>query len=118
MRMAVDNAGHDDLSRGVDHLSVFWSAHGLADFSDFAVLNKDGAVFDRSVRDGQNGSVSNQNDGGRLRRVCRACRIREVGEAQDAEEGEEPSPEVAGAWHNRNSPLGPPLVSIVVEDAP
>jgi hypothetical protein len=56
--MAVDNAGDDKLSRGVNDLSVFGSTDGLADLDDFAILNKDGTVLDGSMRDGKDGGVS------------------------------------------------------------
>ncbi len=39
--MAIDNAGHDELPRGVDHLGVFRGVDGCADFGNFAILNKD-----------------------------------------------------------------------------
>src|ERR1700722_19823481 len=34
-----------------------------ASFGDFTILNKDGAVLDRAVRDGEDGGVLNQDDG-------------------------------------------------------
>ncbi len=52
VRVAIDNPGNDELSRGIDHLSVFRRLNALADFGDFAILNKDGAVFDRPMGNG------------------------------------------------------------------
>ena len=75
VRVAIDDAGHDELARGVDHLRVFRRFDGGADFGDFAILNKDGAVLDGAVRNGEDGGVLNQDDrrrigrsGGRVRR--------------------------------------------------
>jgi len=88
--MAVDNTGHDELPRGVDDLSVFRRIHGLADFGDLAVLNQDGAMLDGSMRDGEDGGVSNHNDGGRVRRrgSSRKWETKEIKEAKDVKKSE------------------------------
>src|SRR5713101_7221568 len=39
--MAVNDAGHDELPGGVNHLSVFRRLDGLADFRNLAILNQD-----------------------------------------------------------------------------
>ena len=49
VRMAIDNARDDELSRGIDDLGVFRGIDGLADFGDFAILNKDGTALDGSM---------------------------------------------------------------------
>jgi len=66
VRMAIDDTGDDELSRGVDDLSVFRRIDGRADFGDLAILNKDGAVLDGSVGDGEDGRVSNHDDSRRV----------------------------------------------------
>src|SRR5260370_30039489 len=88
--MAIDNAGDDKLSRGVDNLSVFGGIDSLADFGDFAILNKDRTVLDGAVRDGEDGGVLNDNDGGSVGRNGRdgqweVKEAKEVKEAQDSE---------------------------------
>src|SRR6266581_1833949 len=37
--MAVNDAGHDELPRGVNHLSVFRRLDGLADFRDLGCVS-------------------------------------------------------------------------------
>src|SRR6266851_6156060 len=91
MRVAVDNAGDDELPCGVNHLSVFRGIDGLADLGDFAILNQDGAVLDRSMRDGEDGGISNHSDGGRVRRRGSVRRNWDVNEAKNADEVEERS---------------------------
>src|SRR5712691_11030304 len=70
--MAVNDAGHDELPGGVNHLSVFRRLDGLADFRNLAIPNQDGTVFDGAMRNGEDGGVLNQDDRGRVRRI--ACR--------------------------------------------
>src|SRR5216684_6843983 len=82
--MAIDDAGNDELARSVNHLSVLGCIDGLADFSDFAILNKDGAVLDGSMRDSEDGGASNHNDGGSVRRG--GMRQREVKETKEVKE--------------------------------
>src|SRR5260370_40888078 len=88
--MAVDNAGHDELLRGVDHLSVFRGVDGHADFGDFAISNKDGAVLDGSMGDGEDGGVSNHDDGGRVGRrgSGRQREVKEINEVKEVKESE------------------------------
>src|SRR6266851_7350980 len=68
--MAVNDAGHDELPRGVNHLSVFRRLDGLADFRDLAILNQDGTVFEGAMGNGEDGGVLNQDDRGRFRRIA------------------------------------------------
>ena len=66
VRVAIDDAGHDELAVGVNDLRVFRRfAMDWADFGDFSVLDQDGAVLDRAVRDGQNRGVLDEHDCGR-----------------------------------------------------
>src|SRR5260370_39022025 len=90
--MAVDNAGHDELPRGVDHLSVFRGVDGHADFGDFAISNKDGAVLDGSMGDGEDGGVSNHDDGGRVggRGSGRQREGKGINEGKEGKESEAP----------------------------
>src|SRR6266849_3611602 len=69
--MAVNDAGHDELPGGVNHLSVFRRLDGLADFRNLAILNQDGTVFDGAMRNGEDGGVLNQDDRGRFRGIAR-----------------------------------------------
>jgi len=43
VRMAIDNAGHHKLARGIDNLRVFGSFDGRANLGNFAILNEDGS---------------------------------------------------------------------------
>ena len=87
VRMAIDNAGNNELPRSINHLSVFRRANGLADFGDFPILNKDRAVLDVSMRDSEDGGVSNHNDAGRVRRRSRR-RQREAKEKKEVAKSE------------------------------
>src|SRR5208282_1116234 len=49
VRVAVDDSGDYELARGVVYLRIFWRLDGGPHFGDFAILNKDGAVFDGAV---------------------------------------------------------------------
>src|SRR5579859_4962710 len=60
--MAIDDAGHDELAGSVDDRGVLGSLYRWTDFGDFAVLDKDRAVFDGAVRDGQDSCVLNEDD--------------------------------------------------------
>src|SRR5216683_910055 len=70
--MAVNDAGHDELPGGVNHLSVFRRLDGLADFRNLAILNQDGTVLDGAMRNGEDGGVLNQDDRGRFREIARS----------------------------------------------
>src|SRR6266478_6793239 len=70
--MAVNDAGHDELPGGVNHLSVFRRLDGLADFRNLAILNQDGTMFDGAMRNGEDGGVLNQDDRGRFRGNARS----------------------------------------------
>src|SRR6266699_3465434 len=70
--MAVNDARHDELPRGVNHLSVFRRLDGLADFRNLAILNQDGTVFDGAMRNREDGGVLNQDNRGRFRRIARS----------------------------------------------
>src|SRR5258708_1669113 len=70
--MAVNDARHDELPRGVNHLSVFRRLDGLADFRDLAILNQDGTVFDGAMGNGEDGGILNQDDRGRFRGIARS----------------------------------------------
>src|SRR6266704_7161213 len=70
--MAVNDAGHDELPGGVNHLSVFRRLDGLADFRNLAILNQDGTVFDGAMGNGEDGCILNQDDRGRFRRIARS----------------------------------------------
>src|SRR6266852_426959 len=61
---------------------------GMTNFSDFAILNKDGAVLDGSMRDSEDGGVSNHDDGGSVRRrgSDRQREVKEIKEAKDVKE--------------------------------
>src|ERR1700761_8117657 len=66
--MAVDNSRHHELAVRIDDLRVFWRLQRIAaDFGNLPILNKDGAVFDRAVRDGQDRRVLNEDNWGRFR---------------------------------------------------
>ncbi len=61
MRVAIDDAGYDELARGVEDLGILWRLNRLAHFGDSAILNKDRAFLDGAVRNGENCGVLNQN---------------------------------------------------------
>src|SRR5882757_5789024 len=88
--MAINDAGDDELPCGVNHLGIFRRLDGLADFRNFAILNKDRAVLDSSMRNGENGGVLNDDHGGR---VCRRGGVRQreakkIDEVQEVKESE------------------------------
>jgi hypothetical protein len=71
MRVAIDNARDNELALRIDYLRVFGCFNGFANFRDFAILNKYGAVLDRAVRDRENGGVLNQDHWRRVGRIRR-----------------------------------------------
>src|SRR5229473_10300 len=93
VRMAINNAGDDELPRGVNDLCIFRRLDGLADFRDFAIFNEDGAVLNRSVRNSENGGILNDDDGGRVRRRggVRQRHAKETNEVEERKESEVPS---------------------------
>jgi hypothetical protein len=76
VRVAVDDARHDELASSVDDLRLFGGFDGQAHLGDFAILNKDGPVLDGAAGDGQDGGVLDQDDGrglgGGTRGICGA----------------------------------------------
>src|SRR6266568_4553966 len=70
--MAVNDAGHDELPRGGNHMSVFRRLDGLAAFRDLAILRQDGTVFDGAVGNGEDGCILNHDDRGRFRGIARS----------------------------------------------
>jgi len=62
VRMAIDNAGHHKLARGIDNLRVFGSFDGRANLGNFAILNEDGSMLKRTVSNRENGGILNQDD--------------------------------------------------------
>src|SRR5260370_26211526 len=57
VRVAVDNAGHDELAGGIYDLRVFRSFYGGADLGDFSVFDQDRTTLDGAVPDRQDGRV-------------------------------------------------------------
>src|SRR5580704_6676636 len=82
--MAIDDAGDDELARGVEYLRVFRRLDGRPDFRDFAILNKDRAVLDGAVRNGEDGGVLDQDHRWRIRRSGGKCQKWKREEAQQA----------------------------------
>ena len=77
MRVRVDNAGHDELARTVDHAKSGGDRHVRANGGDLATAHDDGAILDIAVGNGDDRRVA---DGDVLRRerdrggYCRECR--------------------------------------------
>src|SRR5580692_4729732 len=82
--MAIDNAGDYELARGVEYLRVFRRLNGRPDFRDFAIPNKDRAVLDGTVRNGEDGGVLDQDHRRRIGRIGGACQKWNREEAQQA----------------------------------
>src|SRR6266404_5386181 len=72
--MAIDDARHHELASRVDDSCACRSLKRWANLSDFAVLDKDRAVFNGAVRNGEDRRILNQNHGTGIRR--RSARIR------------------------------------------
>ncbi len=84
--MAIDNAGDDELPVGVDDLGTRRSLNQRTDFGNFAILDENGAVLDRAVRNRKDGGVLDQDDGGSVRRRSCRRRMREVNEVKEGKE--------------------------------
>src|SRR5262249_60296631 len=69
VRVAVDDSGCYVKTSAIDDLRSGGGFYIRTDFGDFAVLDKDGAVFDGAFRDGEDCSVLNQDDGRGIRRI-------------------------------------------------
>src|ERR1700675_3275860 len=82
--MAIDDAGDYELARGVEYLRVFRCLDGRPDFRDFAILNKDRAVLDGAVRNGEDRGVLDQDHRRRIRRIGGECQKWKREEAQQA----------------------------------
>ena len=65
--------GHHELPVGIDHFGTLRLGDGLAYLRDFAVANQDGAMLDRSMRNGEDRGVLDQHRS-RERRVGRIGR--------------------------------------------
>src|ERR1700739_3679756 len=89
MRVAVDDSRNHKLPRSVDHLRVFRSLDGWADFGNFSVFDQDGAVLDGTVRHSKHGGVLNQDHRGGVGGSCGLNKTREVKQAKEAEEVKE-----------------------------
>ncbi len=59
--VTIDDAGHDELSCGVDHFRALGSFDSWPDFGNFAVLDEYRAVLDGAVRDSEDGGVLNEH---------------------------------------------------------
>ena len=105
MRVTIDDAGHDVLTGGIKHLRVAGGLDGLADFGDFAILNKDRAVLDGAVRNGENGGVFDENHG---RGVGGIGGMREKGKAEETEQAEHRGTEKLANQHGKRPHSAPP----------
>src|SRR6266850_2867636 len=117
VRMAINDAGDDELPRGVNHLRIFRRLDGLADFRDFAIFNKDRAVLDRSVRNGENGCILNDDDGGRVRwrGGVGQRQAKETNEAEEVKESEVLCSDEEFRWALH---WAPPSTAIVLDELP
>src|SRR5580658_1246003 len=102
--MAIDDARDDELACGVEHLGIFRGPDGRPDLRDFAVLNKDGAVLDGAVRNGEDGGVLDQNHRWRIRRIGGWCQRRKREEAQQANHCGAPTPFNLERWNPHCAP--------------
>ena len=60
--MAIDNAGHNELTARVDDLRILWRLNRSADLRDLPVPNENSAMRDVAVRNREDGGVLNQDD--------------------------------------------------------
>jgi hypothetical protein len=67
----VDDPGHHELARGIDHGGAGRRLQALADARDLAVLQQQVGVLQRPLRDGEDGGVLDQRraTGRRARRL-------------------------------------------------
>src|SRR5277367_285439 len=105
MRVAIDDAGHDVLPGRIDDLCIFRCFDRGAYFRDFAILNKDGAVFDDSVGNREDGGVLDQNY---RRRVGRSGRLGEKRKRKGKKRASHCDSQTSSNEHGWNPHSAPP----------
>src|SRR5438477_1137059 len=66
MRMAIDDSRHHELACRINDCGILGSFQRRTNLRNFAILNENGPVFNRAMRDGKNSRVLYENYGSRL----------------------------------------------------
>jgi hypothetical protein len=106
VRVAIDDAGYDELARGVENLGILRRLDRLAHLGDFSILNKDRAFLNGAVRNGENCGVLNQNHRLRIGWIGGASEEWKHERAQEAKHG---SADTYFGWHGWNPHSAPPV---------